>query len=90
MEKWLEESLKDASQKLHDERVSPVKLDGLYARLMAFSRRSRLGWWNYETIGTTLEYFLGLEHATRLLNHPRESLVSESTFSIWSSGGYLY
>ena len=48
VEKWREESLQDASQKLHDERVSPVKLDGLYARLMAFSRRSRLGWWNYE------------------------------------------
>ena len=31
-----EKSLKDASQKLHDERASSVKLDGLYERLMAF------------------------------------------------------
>ena len=40
-------SLQDASQKLLDERASSVKLDGLYARLMAFSSRSRTGWWNY-------------------------------------------
>ena len=32
------------------------------------------------TIGTTLEYFLELEHATRLLNHPGESLVLQTDF----------
>jgi hypothetical protein len=31
-------------------------------------------------IGTTLEYFLELEHATRLLNHPGESLVLQTDF----------
>jgi Sec34-like family len=32
------------------------------------------------TIGTTLEYFQELEHATRLLNHPGESLVLQTDF----------
>ena len=32
------------------------------------------------TIGTTWEYFLELEHATRLLNYPGESLVLRSDF----------
>ena len=32
------------------------------------------------TIGTTLEYFLELEHATRPHNHPRESLVLQTDF----------
>lgn len=31
-------------------------------------------------ISTTLEYFLELEHATRLLNHPGESLVLQTDF----------
>ncbi|KAI0292705.1 Sec34-like family-domain-containing protein [Multifurca ochricompacta] len=31
-------------------------------------------------IGTTLEYFQELEHATRLLNHPGESLVLQTDF----------
>ena len=39
-------SLQDASQKLLDERVSSVKLYGLYERLMVFSCRPRAGWWN--------------------------------------------
>ncbi|KAI0266947.1 Sec34-like family-domain-containing protein [Gloeopeniophorella convolvens] len=34
----------------------------------------------HETIGTTLEYFQELEHATRLLNHPGESLVLQTDF----------
>lgn len=33
-----------------------------------------------ETIGTSLEYFQELEHATRLLNHPGESLVLQTDF----------
>ncbi|KAI9457417.1 Sec34-like family-domain-containing protein [Russula earlei] len=32
------------------------------------------------TIGTALEYFQELEHATRLLNHPGESLVLQTDF----------
>ncbi len=31
-------------------------------------------------IGTTLEYFQELEHATHLLNHPGESLVLQTDF----------
>ena len=31
-------------------------------------------------ISTTLEYFQELEHATRLLNHPGESLVLQTDF----------
>ena len=31
-------------------------------------------------IGTALEYFQELEHATRLLNHPGESLVLQTDF----------
>lgn len=31
-------------------------------------------------IGMTLEYFQELEHATRLLNHPGESLVLQTDF----------
>ena len=33
-----------------------------------------------EAIGTSLEYFQELEHATRLLNHPGESLVLQTDF----------
>lgn len=33
-----------------------------------------------EEIGSRLEYFQELEHATRLLNHPGESLVLQSDF----------
>ena len=33
-----------------------------------------------KTIGTTLEYFLELVHATHLLNHPGESLVLQTDF----------
>ena len=46
--KSVEEGGKSASQKLLDERVSSVKLDGLYERLMALPRRSRIGWWDYK------------------------------------------
>ena len=31
-------------------------------------------------IGRTLEYILELEHATRLLNHPGETLVLQTDF----------
>lgn len=33
-----------------------------------------------EAIGTRLEYFQELEHATRMLNHPGESLVLQTDF----------
>lgn len=33
-----------------------------------------------ESIGTRLEYFQELEHATRMLNHPGESLVLQTDF----------
>ena len=36
-------------------------------------------------IGTTLDYFLELEYATRLLNLPGESLFPQTDISIWSS-----
>ena len=39
-------SQQDAIQRLLDERVSSVKLDGLYERVMASPRRSRIGWWD--------------------------------------------
>ncbi|KAI0315102.1 Sec34-like family-domain-containing protein, partial [Amylostereum chailletii] len=33
-----------------------------------------------DTIGTTLDYFQELEHATRMLNHPGDSLVLQTDF----------
>lgn len=33
-----------------------------------------------DEIGTRLEYFQELEHATRMLNHPGESLVLQTDF----------
>ena len=33
-----------------------------------------------DSIGTRLEYFQELEHATRMLNHPGESLVLQTDF----------
>ena len=33
-----------------------------------------------DAIGARLEYFQELEHATRMLNHPGESLVLQSDF----------
>ncbi|KAH9953774.1 hypothetical protein BGW80DRAFT_1259162 [Lactifluus volemus] len=90
LDKWrsLEErgkSLQDASQKLLDERVRIASLT--YTSLGCVEElddcvvvlQDQLV--ELQTaIGTTLEYFQELEHATRLLNHPGESLVLQTDF----------
>ncbi|KAG6878890.1 hypothetical protein C0992_006827 [Termitomyces sp. T32_za158] len=53
-------SLKDACQKLLEERDELIELT--------------------EEIGARLDYFQELEHATRMLNHPGESLVLQTDF----------
>ncbi len=91
MEKWrsVEEggkSLQDASQKLLDERVRLALTTYMRARREGFNL-----WFVsvflqdqlvelQEAIGTSLEYFQELEHATRLLNHPGESLILQTDF----------
>ena len=79
-------SLQDASQKLLDERVSSVKLDGLHERLMAFPRRSRIGWWNCKgRLGRP--WNTSSSWSTRHVYSitPGNHSFSKPTFSIWSN-----
>lgn len=70
-------SLKDACEQLLDERVwsFPFTIPLMFLSFMQ-DRLIKLA----EDIGARLEYFQELEHATRMLNHPGESLVLQANF----------
>lgn len=70
-------SLKGACERLLEERVRPLFLLQ-FMSLMAPVQDKLLEL--TEEIGTKLEYFQELEHATRMLNHPGESLVLQTDF----------
>ncbi len=77
--------LQDASQKLLNERVCVVQItymhtcrEGFNLRCVFFQQDQSVEL--QEAIGTFSEYFQKPEHATRLLNHPGESLVLQTDF----------
>jgi hypothetical protein len=72
-------SLKDACERLLEERVRLVQIVGgciMRAETWLQDRLLELT----DDIGSRLEYFKELEYATRMLNHPGESLVLQTDF----------
>ena len=69
-------SLKGACERLLEERVS--LLLSLNVNALTLHQDSLVGL--VEDIGGHLEYFQELEHATRMLNHPGESLIFQADF----------
>ncbi len=77
--------MQDARQQLLDERVRVAKITYLPTHRERFNLRCVFFQQDQsvelqEAIGTFLEYFQELEHATHLLNHPGESLVLQTDF----------
>lgn len=73
-------SLKDACEELLEEKVSVIRVcNCLYQCVNLFRYKDNLLSMT-ESIGERLEYFQELEHATRMLNHPGESLVLQTDF----------
>jgi hypothetical protein len=70
-------SLKDACERLLEERVSQ-KSTSNYTALTISAQDGLLEL--IDDIGAHLEYFKELEQATRMLNHPGESLIFEADF----------
>ena len=71
-------SLKDACEQLLEERVRGIVFR-LRSRRTFTLRQDKLLEMT-EAIGERLEYFQELEQATRMLNHPGESLVLQTDF----------
>ncbi|KAG6840935.1 hypothetical protein C0991_003193 [Blastosporella zonata] len=69
-------SLKDACEKLLEERVCGLNPPCEETLTRSQDKLLELT----EEIGIRLEYFQELEHATRMLNHPGESLVLQTDF----------
>lgn len=73
-------SLKDACERLLEDRVSCCTLSRcLFTDVLRDWSQDKLLDLTDE-IDTRLEYFQELEHATRMLNHPGESLVLQTDF----------
>ena len=70
-------SLKDACERLLEERVSQ-KSTSIYIALTISVQDDLIEL--IDDIGAHLEYFKELEQATRMLNHPGESLIFEADF----------
>ena len=70
-------SLKDACESLLEERVSQ-KSTSIYSALTISIQDGLIEL--IDDIGAHLEYFRELEQATRMLNHPGESLIFEADF----------
>lgn len=71
-------SLKDACEQLLEERVAN-RVYVLNSHILIHHVQDKL-LQTTEAIGERLEYFQELEHATRMLNHPGESLVLQTDF----------
>ena len=72
-------SLKDACERLLEDRVSCYFLARSFTDVLPDWSQDKLLDLTDE-IDTRLEYFQELEHATRMLNHPGESLVLQTDF----------
>ena len=91
LDKWrsVEEGGKSL-QDLLDEQVRFVRIAYMRARGLTSVQQDQLVELQ-EAIGTSLEYFQELEHATRLLNYPSESLVLQNRLSLYSrTRGHLH
>lgn len=78
-------SLKDACEKLLRERVRYSWIMMQLTHCLWVDRLTKTMWQDRliettEAISLRLEYFQELEHATRMLNHPGESLVLQTDF----------
>lgn len=71
-------SLKDACEQLLQERVSTIKMAAQQQHSSVYLQDRILDM--TVAIDERLEYFQELEHATRMLNHPGESLVLQTDF----------